>query len=56
MYLMYKAAKKRSQHDYYSKGWVDSPVMQVARQFRVPIRQVLDVIAAQGGQLPSNES
>lgn len=44
MYLMWKAAKGR--HDYRN-GETHSPLMKVARRFRIPIRQVRDIIDAQ---------
>jgi hypothetical protein len=47
MYLMWRAAKKRSQHDYYRKRWCHSPLMQVAVRFGVPVRHVRAVVAAQ---------
>jgi hypothetical protein len=47
MYLMWRAAKKRSQHDYYRKRWCHSPVMQVAMRFKVPVRRVREVIESQ---------
>lgn len=50
MYLMWKALKRnRSYQREYRKGWVDGPLMQVARRFRVPIRVVRDAIEAQRG-------
>ncbi|MFB7823859.1 hypothetical protein [Streptomyces hydrogenans] len=51
MYLMWRALKRsRSfQYEYYRKGWVDGPLMQVARRFKVPIRVVRDAIDAQRG-------
>lgn len=47
MYLMWRAVKKRSQHDYYRKRWCHSPVMQVAMRFGVPVRRVREVIESQ---------
>ncbi|MEU1284955.1 hypothetical protein [Kitasatospora sp. NPDC005856] len=43
MYLAWKAAKAR--HDYRN-GEHHTPLMKVARIFRVPIRTVRDAIAA----------
>lgn len=52
MYLMYKAVKRRSQHDYYRKRWIHSPVMQVAMRFGVPVRQVREILDAQRVDTP----
>lgn len=46
MYLFYKAAKKRSQYWHYRKGWIPSPVMQIAQRFEVPCQRVRDVLEA----------
>lgn len=54
MYLMWKAAKKSSQHDYYRKRWCHSPVMQVAVRFGVPVKTVREVIEAQRASKPTN--
>ncbi len=55
MYL-YWCALRRSpgyrdyRQDHYAKGWIDGPLMQVARRFRRPIREVREVIDAQRGR------
>lgn len=46
MFLMWRAVRKR--YDYRRGEW-GSPLMQVARRFRVPIRVVRDAIEAQRG-------
>lgn len=53
MYLMWRSLKRsRSfQHDY-RKGWVDGPLMQVARRFKTPIRSVRTILDAQKGPTP----
>jgi hypothetical protein len=48
MYLMWRAAKKNS-GDWYRKGYGCSPLMQVARRFHIPVRELRDVIEAQKG-------
>jgi hypothetical protein len=50
MYLMWKAAKRNG--DWWRRGWGHSPLMQVAQRFRVPVREVRDIIDAQKGPRP----
>lgn len=48
MYLMWKARRKNS-GDWYRRGYGASPLMQVARRFKVPVRLVCEAIEAQRG-------
>lgn len=47
MYLAWKAA--RADSDWYRSGCGPSPLMQVARKFKVPVRVVRDAIETQRG-------
>jgi predicted DNA-binding transcriptional regulator AlpA len=51
MYRYWQSLKKdRSYHyEHYRKGWLPGPVMMVARRFRVPCREVRDILEAQKG-------
>lgn len=44
MYLTWKAARKS--YDY-RRGCPERPLMQVARRFRIPIRELREIIAVQ---------
>lgn len=46
MYRMWKVTKVRSGSDYYRKGSPPSPLMLVARCFKVPVQEVREVIEA----------
>lgn len=54
MYLYWRSLKRSRRyrsyrHDHYQKGWIHSPLMEVARTFRRPVREVRDIIDAQKG-------
>jgi hypothetical protein len=49
MFLMWKAVRQR--YDYRHGEW-GSPMMQVARRFKVPIRTVREAIEAQRATSP----
>lgn len=52
MYLYWKALRKNREYRRgVNKGYNPKPVMMVARQFRVPIREVRDILEAQKGTL-----
>lgn len=53
MYLYWKSLRRNREYRRgVAKGWNPKPVMVVARKFRVPCREVRDVLEAQKGPRP----
>lgn len=48
IYLAWRASKRHA-GDWYQRGYGCSPLMGVARRFRIPIREVRRIIAEQRG-------
>lgn len=51
MYLYWRSLRRSReyQHGHYRKGWYPGPLMAVAMRFKVPIREVRDILDAQKG-------
>ncbi|BET51752.1 hypothetical protein RGQ21_67340 [Kitasatospora aureofaciens] len=48
MFLYWKSLKRNREYQFgMRKGWYHKPLMMVAVKFRLPIREVRDIIEAQ---------
>ena len=52
MYLYWQSLRRNRAygHDHYSKGYLPGKYMMVARKFKLPIREVKEIIEMQKGQ------
>ena len=54
MYLYWLSLKRDREFQHgYRKGWSDGPYMQIARQFKLPIREVKEIIEMQKQRGPN---
>jgi hypothetical protein len=54
MYIYWLSLKRDREFQHgYRKGWYDGPYMQIARQFKLPIREVKEIIEMQKQRGPN---